>query len=69
MAETTGRRKKKDRVFNQLQTVIDEKQEARSNKKDVRDEEIYVDKHRQAAVTLGERDVGTDVRNKKRRER
>ena len=64
-----GRRKKKDRVFIQLKSVLEEKQEARSARRDARDEEIYVDKHRQAAVTLGERDVASDVKAKKKRER
>ena len=64
-----GSRKKKDRVFNQLKSQLEEKQEERGTKKDTRNDEIYIDKHRQAAVTLGERDVATDVKAKKRRER
>ena len=32
-------------------------------------ESMYVDKYRQAAVLMGERDVKTDVRIKKRRDR
>ena len=30
---------------------------------------MYVDKHRQAAVVMGERDVKADVKKKKKRER
>jgi hypothetical protein len=30
---------------------------------------MYVDKHRQAAVVMGERDVKADVKQKKKRER
>ena len=33
------------------------------------EEVFYVDKHRQAAVVMGERDVKADVKAKKRRDR
>ena len=69
MAEKSFSRKKKDKVFDHLKTQLEEKQDARSVKRDHKEEEFYVDKHRQAAVTLGERDVASDVKAKKRRER
>ena len=53
----------------QLKTVLEEKEDARIGKRDPLTEEIYIDKYRQAAVTLGERDVATDVKAKRRRER
>ena len=66
---TSFMRKKKDKVFNLLKEQLDVKEDERSTKKDGGGAELYVDKHRQAAVTLGERDVATDVRAKKRRDR
>ena len=66
---TSFMRKKKDRVFNLLKEQLDVKEDERISRRDDRGAELYIDKHRQAAVTLGERDVATDVKAKKRRDR
>ena len=70
MTDSSFSRRKKDKVFLHLKSQLAEKEEARTtSKKDPLEEEIYIDKHRQAAVTLGQRDVAADVKAKKRREK
>ena len=64
---------RKDRVYTHLQNQIAEQAASRAAKKDKEAEraniELFVDRQRQAAVVLGERDLAGDVKAKRRREK
>ena len=61
-------------MFQHLQTQMADQQAARvaKNKRDKGDKEnveLFIDRQRQAAVVLGERDLAGDVKAKRRRDR
>ena len=64
---------RKDRVYTHLQNQIAEQAASRAAKKDKEGEraniELFVDRQRQAAVVLGERDLAGDVKAKRRRDK
>ena len=64
---------RKDRVYTHLQNQIAEQAASRAAKKDKEAEraniELFVDRQRQAAVVLGERDLAGDVKAKRRRDK
>ena len=65
---------RRDRVYQHLQTQMADQQAARAakNKRDKGDREnveLFIDRQRQAAVVLGERDLAGDVKAKRRRDR
>ena len=69
--ETDSAREKSkgNRVYQSIKREIDKRDEARPEDIPASDQVFFVDKQRNAAVVIGQSDLKTDVKNKKKKER
>ena len=68
-SETSKELNKKNKIYQHIKREIDQKEKNKPADVPVSDQVYFVDKQRNAAVVIGEKDLKTDVKNKKRKDR
>ena len=68
-SETSKELNKKNKIYQHIKREIDQKEKNKPTDVPVSDQVYFVDKQRNAAVVIGEKDLKTDVKNKKRKDR
>ena len=68
-SETSKEFNKKNKIYQHIKREIDQKEKNKPTDVPVSDQVYFVDKQRNAAVVIGEKDLKTDVKNKKRKDR
>ena len=68
-SETSKELNKKNKIYQHIKREIDQKEKNKPTDVPVSDQVYFVDKQRNAAVVIGEKDLKKDVNNKKRKDR